>query len=109
MESGVNKNVLNLTKFSHSLFSEINSTMSPASLEDLKYNGVEDIIYQKDAVMDALEFSMPNSTESNEIPAFVSNDSTVPSSRTNYTTQGNLNQNLDIDMSILMHPFCILH
>lgn len=63
--------------------------MSPVSLEDLKYNGVEDVIYQKDAVMDALEFSMPNSTESNEIPAFVSNISTISSSRTNYTTQGN--------------------
>lgn len=71
------------------MVSEINSTLSPPSLDDLKLNGVEDVIYQKDAVMDALEFTMPNSTESNEIPQFFLNITTASSSRTNYTTQGN--------------------
>lgn len=40
--------------------------------------------------MDALEFAMPNSTESNEIPQLFFNITTITSSRINYTTQGNL-------------------
>lgn len=61
--------------------------MSPASIEDMKFNG-EDVIYQKDAVMDALEFTLSNTTDSNEIPAFILNSSTVTPNRSNYTTQG---------------------
>lgn len=54
---------------------------------------MEDIIYQKDAVIDILEFTMPNATESNEIPQLLSNISTVLPNRTNYTTQGKYNLN----------------
>lgn len=81
-------------------FPEINSTASPPSLEDLKLNGVEDIIYQKDAVMDALEFSLPNATsaESNDIPQAVPNFTTPSPARANYTTQGpRLEQKLTSD------------
>uniref|UniRef100_A0A6P7GPW9 Uncharacterized protein LOC114341493 n=1 Tax=Diabrotica virgifera virgifera TaxID=50390 RepID=A0A6P7GPW9_DIAVI len=63
---------------------EINSTASPPSLEDLRYNGVEDILYQKDAVIDVVEFSPLNLSDSKEISKL----STAPSSQINYTTQG---------------------
>ncbi|KAJ8960123.1 hypothetical protein NQ318_003842 [Aromia moschata] len=70
-------------------FQEINSTASPPSLEDLKLNGVEDIIYQKDAVMDVLEYSLPNGTaESNDIPPWAADGTTAGDGRIDYTTQG---------------------
>ncbi|CAH1991851.1 unnamed protein product [Acanthoscelides obtectus] len=62
--------------------------------EELKLNSFEDILYQNDAVISAVEVSL-NNTESNEIPQRESNDipnyvsnftTTAPS--TNYTTQG---------------------
>lgn len=83
------------------MFSEINSTFSPASLEDLKYDGMEDVIYQKDAVMDVLELTMPNVTDSNEILQLSSNMTTVLPNRANYTTQGIYNLNLKFLQSVI--------
>ncbi|XP_072391898.1 pikachurin-like [Diabrotica undecimpunctata] len=67
---------------------EINSTASPPSLEDLRYNGVEDILYQKDAVIDVVEFSPLNLSDSKEISKLSINVTTPPSSQINFTTQG---------------------
>lgn len=86
--------------------SEINSTMSPASIEDINLKGIEDVIYQKDAVMDALEFTFSNSTESNEIPAFILNSTTVTPSRTNYTTQGELYNSMILMKCQLLFLHC---
>ncbi|CAH0550075.1 unnamed protein product [Brassicogethes aeneus] len=61
---------------------EINSTASPLSLEELQSDTREDVIYQKDAVMDALEFSLSNATvDSNDVPQ-------APPNGTPFTTQG---------------------
>ncbi|XP_019866819.1 pikachurin [Aethina tumida] len=65
---------------------EINSTASPLSLEESQSITREDIIYQKDAVMDALEFTLSNVTEeSNDI---LEGSSNATSSFGNFTTQG---------------------
>nr|CAI5864976.1 unnamed protein product [Callosobruchus analis] len=63
--------------------------------EELKLNSLEDILYQNDAVISAVEVS-PNNTdsndipqrESNEIPNYISNLTTTAPSKANYTTQG---------------------
>ncbi|KAG5891293.1 hypothetical protein JTB14_000175 [Gonioctena quinquepunctata] len=77
---------------------KINSTATPPSLEDLQLNGIEDIIYQKDAVIDVLEFSDSNTTDSNDIPQYPPNITTTPPNRLNFTTQGpSLEQKLTSD------------
>ncbi|XP_056640683.1 pikachurin [Diorhabda sublineata] len=61
---------------------EINSTALPPSIEDLRYsNAIKDILYQKDAVIDVVEFSPKNMTDTSEI-------SKSPSEKINFTTQG---------------------
>nr|CAH7733930.1 unnamed protein product [Callosobruchus chinensis] len=63
--------------------------------EELKLNSLEDILYQNDAVISAVEVS-PNISdsneipqqESNEIPNYTSNLTTTAPSKANYTTQG---------------------
>lgn len=75
----------------------MNSTASPPSQQDLtsnpNNNAIENIIYQKDAIIEALEYSFPNNTstlsnsDSNEISQQI-NSTTVSPNRTNYTTQG---------------------
>ncbi|XP_076268122.1 EGF like, fibronectin type III and laminin G domains protein pikachurin [Rhynchophorus ferrugineus] len=82
---------------------EMNFTVSTPSQEDLKL----DVIYQKDAVMDALEFSFPNasaSSDSNEIPQTLANmTATTASDRINFTTVGpRLEQKLTSDSSALL-------
>ncbi|KAF7276406.1 hypothetical protein GWI33_010355, partial [Rhynchophorus ferrugineus] len=81
----------------------MNFTVSTPSQEDLKL----DVIYQKDAVMDALEFSFPNasaSSDSNEIPQTLANmTATTASDRINFTTVGpRLEQKLTSDSSALL-------
>ncbi|XP_060522277.1 pikachurin [Cylas formicarius] len=81
---------------------EMNSTVSPPSLEDLKL----DIIYQKDAVMDAVESSFPNASgaargyDSNEIPQIDANSSALTAEKIIFTTVGpRLEQKLTSDGS----------
>ncbi|CAG9821107.1 unnamed protein product [Phaedon cochleariae] len=84
---------------------EINSTASPPSLEDLNLHGIKDILYQKDAVMDVLEFTISNSTDStdtNEIPQHPVNLTMPLSNKLVYTTQSpRLDQKLTSDGSVV--------
>lgn len=70
------KNILELIYF----ISELNSSASTQSVEDLKL----DLIYEKDTELDAVEISFPNaSEESNAIPQSYSNFSASASGKMN--------------------------
>lgn len=59
---------------------EINSTASPSTADDLKYsNQEEDVLYQKDAVFDALELVSNVSTETSNLTSASSTTTQGPS------------------------------